>query len=77
MVNFSLEGKIEFVPMFWVKLMAGRGIQTTDGNLTTWFKTKIFCVNMDRKLFPKDRIAAGDYNFITNICSKLTSEFLF
>ena len=36
--------------------------------MTAWMKAGTTCVGMGSKLFPKDRIAAGDWNYITEKC---------
>lgn len=55
-------------PMPWSKLMVTGGVEPTEENLTAWFKAGVFCVGMGSKLFPKDRIAAADWNYITEKC---------
>lgn len=55
-------------PMPWSKLMVTGGVEPTEENLTAWFKAGVFCVGMGSKLFPKDKVAAGDWQYITDKC---------
>ena len=55
-------------PMPWSKLMVTGGVEPTEENLSGWFKTGVFCVGMGSKLFPKDKIEAKDWQYITNKC---------
>ena len=55
-------------PMPWSKIMVTGGVAPTEENLTSWFKAGVYCVGMGSKLFPKDRIEAGDWNYITQKC---------
>ncbi len=55
-------------PMPWSRLMVTGGVEPTQENLTAWFKAGVFCVGMGSKLFPKDRIAAADWQYITEKC---------
>ncbi len=55
-------------PMPWSRLMVTGGVEPVEENLTAWFNAGVFCVGMGSKLFPKDRIAAGDWQYITDKC---------
>lgn len=55
-------------PMPWSKIMVTGGVEPTPENLQAWFSAGAFCVGMGSKLFPKDRIAAGDTAYITARC---------
>ena len=55
-------------PMPWSKLMVTGGVEPTADNLNAWFAAGAFCVGMGSKLFPKDRIAASDWTYISNKC---------
>ncbi len=55
-------------PMPWSKIMVTGGVEPTPENLQAWFSAGAFCVGMGSKLFPKDRIAAGDTVYITARC---------
>ncbi len=55
-------------PMPWTKLMVTGGVEPTAENLQAWRKAGVFCVGMGSKLFPKDRIAAQDWEYISQQC---------
>lgn len=55
-------------PMPWSKLMVTGGVEPTEENLTAWFKAGVYCVGMGSKLFPKDKVDAQDWAYITNKC---------
>ncbi|MDE6285616.1 MAG: bifunctional 4-hydroxy-2-oxoglutarate aldolase/2-dehydro-3-deoxy-phosphogluconate aldolase [Muribaculaceae bacterium] len=55
-------------PMPWSKIMVTGGVEPTADNLKAWFSAGAFCVGMGSKLFPKDRIAASDWTYITDSC---------
>jgi len=60
-------------PMPWSNIMITGGVEPTKENLVSWFKAGAFCVGMGSKLFPKDRIAAQDWNYITEKCREALS----
>lgn len=60
-------------PMPWSKLMVTGGVKPTEENLKAWFNAGVYCVGMGSKLFPKDRMAAGDYDYITDKCKEALS----
>ena len=55
-------------PMPWSKLMVTGGVEPTEENLTSWFRAGVFCVGMGSKLFPKDKVAQADWQYITDKC---------
>ncbi len=55
-------------PLPWSKIMVTGGVEPTEENLTGWFKAGAFCVGMGSKLFPKDKIAEKDWEYITTKC---------
>lgn len=55
-------------PMPWSKLMVTGGVEPTEENLTAWFKAGVYCVGMGSKLFPKDKVAAKDWKYVTDKC---------
>lgn len=55
-------------PLPWTMIMATGAVEPTEENLTAWMKACTTCVGMGSKLFPKDRIDAGDWNSITEKC---------
>lgn len=57
-------------PMPWSKLMVTGGVAPTEENLAGWFRAGAFCVGMGGKLFPADRVASGDWAYITDSCRK-------
>ena len=58
-------------PMPWSKLMVTGGVEPTEENLSAWFKAGVFCVGMGSKLFPKEKIAEKDWQYITNKCQEV------
>ena len=42
-------------------------------NLTAWFKAGVTCVGMGSKLFPKEAIAKGEWQAITDLCRSALS----
>ena len=60
-------------PMPWSKIMVTGGVSPDAENLTKWFKAGVFCVGMGSKLFPKDRIEAQDWQYITDKCKECFS----
>lgn len=55
-------------PMPWSRLMVTGGVEPTAENLRGWFGAGAFCVGMGSKMFPADRVAAADWQFITDKC---------
>lgn len=55
-------------PCPWTKLMVTGGVAPTKENLTAWIKAGVYCVGMGSKLFPKDEVAAGNWQYITDKC---------
>lgn len=55
-------------PMPWTKIMVTGGVEPTEENLKGWFGAGAFAVGMGSKLFPKDRVVAGDWAYITAKC---------
>ena len=55
-------------PMPWSKIMVTGGVAPTEENLTAWFKAGVYCVGMGSKLFPKDKVAAEDWQYVTDKC---------
>lgn len=55
-------------PLPWTMIMATGAVEPTEENLTAWIKAGTTCVGMGSKLFPKDRIDAGDWDSITEKC---------
>jgi 2-dehydro-3-deoxyphosphogluconate aldolase/(4S)-4-hydroxy-2-oxoglutarate aldolase len=57
-------------PMPWSKIMVTGGVAPEKENLESWFKAGVFCVGMGSKLFPKDKVAAGDWKYVTDKCKE-------
>lgn len=55
-------------PMPWSKIMVTGGVAPEAENLRSWFKAGVFCVGMGSKLFPKDKVAAEDWQYVTDKC---------
>jgi 2-dehydro-3-deoxyphosphogluconate aldolase / (4S)-4-hydroxy-2-oxoglutarate aldolase len=55
-------------PCPWSKIMVTGGVAPTEENLTAWIKAGVYCVGMGSKLFPKDRVAAEDWQYVTDKC---------
>ena len=60
-------------PMPWTKIMVTGGVEPTEENLKAWFEAGAFAVGMGSKLFPKDRVAATDWAFVTAKCREALS----
>ena len=48
--------------------MVTGGVSPDEENLTSWIKAGVYCVGMGSKLFPKDVIAAENWQAITDKC---------
>ena len=57
-------------PMPWTKLMVTGGVEPTEENLLAWRNAGVYCVGMGSKLFPKERITAHDWVYISEQCKK-------
>ena len=55
-------------PMPWSMIMATGAVEPTEENLSAWFKAGVSCVGMGSKLFPKEMIAAGNWEAISALC---------
>lgn len=55
-------------PMPWSKLIVTGGVEPTEENLKSWFAAGVYCVGMGSKLFPKDKVAAKDWQYVTDKC---------
>lgn len=60
-------------PMPWSKLMVTGGVEPTEENLKGWFAAGVYCVGMGSKLFPKDKVAAADWKYVTDKCAEALS----
>ena len=55
-------------PMPWSMIMATGAVEPMEENLSAWFKAGVTCVGMGSKLFPKEMIAAGNWEAISTLC---------
>ena len=55
-------------PMPWSMIMATGAVEPTEENLSAWFKAGVACVGMGSMLFPKEVIAAGNWEAISTLC---------
>ncbi|MDL2209029.1 bifunctional 4-hydroxy-2-oxoglutarate aldolase/2-dehydro-3-deoxy-phosphogluconate aldolase [Parabacteroides sp. OttesenSCG-928-O15] len=55
-------------PIPWSMLMVTGGVEPTEENLTAWMKAGVTCVGMGSNLFPKEVIAAGEWDKISALC---------
>lgn len=55
-------------PMPWSKIMVTGGVKPEMENLKGWFGAGATCVGMGSNLFPKDALAEGNWQKITDIC---------
>lgn len=60
-------------PMPWAKIMVTGGVEPTADNLAAWMKAGAWCVGMGSKLFPKDRVADADWQYVTDKCREALS----
>ncbi len=60
-------------PMPWTKLMVTGGVEPTAENLSEWKKAGVYCVGMGSKLFPKDKVEAQDWAYISDKCKESIS----
>ena len=55
-------------PLRWSNIMVTGAVSPEEDNLTPWIKSGVLCVGMASKLFPKDVIAQGNWQAITDKC---------
>ena len=55
-------------PLRWSNIMVTGAVSPEEDNLTAWIKRGVLCVGMGSKLFPKDVIAQGNWQAITDKC---------
>jgi 2-dehydro-3-deoxyphosphogluconate aldolase/(4S)-4-hydroxy-2-oxoglutarate aldolase len=56
-------------PMPYASIMPTGGVTPDEENLTKWFKAGVHCVGMGSQLFPKEVLAKGDFQYITDMCA--------
>jgi 2-dehydro-3-deoxyphosphogluconate aldolase/(4S)-4-hydroxy-2-oxoglutarate aldolase len=62
-------------PMPWAMIMVTGGVDPSEENLTAWAKSGVTAVGMGSKLFPKEVIAAKEWNKITETARQALSYF--
>lgn len=62
-------------PCPWSKIMVTGGVSPDEKNLSSWFNAGAFCVGMGSKLFPKDRVEAEDWQYVTDQC-RLSLDYI-
>jgi len=62
-------------PMPWTRIMVTGGVEPTRENLDAWRSAGVYCVGMGSKLFPKDRVAAADWQYVADKCAEALSYF--
>ena len=55
-------------PMPWSMIMATGAVEPTEENQSACSKAGVTCVGMGSKLFPKEMIAAGNWEAISTLC---------
>ena len=57
-------------PLPWTSIMPTGGVDTSEENLSAWFKAGVTCVGMGSQLITKDVIEKGNYQKLTDECRK-------
>jgi 2-dehydro-3-deoxyphosphogluconate aldolase/(4S)-4-hydroxy-2-oxoglutarate aldolase len=57
-------------PLPWSNIMVTGGVAPDEENLSNWTKAGVACVGMGSKLFPKDVVAAKNWQAITDKCKE-------
>lgn len=57
-------------PCPWSKVMVTGGVSPTFDNLSSWINAGVYCVGMGSNLFPKEKVNANDWQYITNKCKE-------
>jgi 2-dehydro-3-deoxyphosphogluconate aldolase/(4S)-4-hydroxy-2-oxoglutarate aldolase len=60
-------------PMPWTRIMITGGVETTEENLSQWFKAGVDCTGIGSSLFPKEAVANGEWSKISDICKNVLS----
>jgi 2-dehydro-3-deoxyphosphogluconate aldolase/(4S)-4-hydroxy-2-oxoglutarate aldolase len=60
-------------PLPWAMIMVTGGVDPSEDNLVAWAKSGVAAVGMGSKLFPKEVIAAKEWNKISDLCRKALS----
>ena len=62
-------------PLPWAMVMCTGAVEPAEENLTAWAKSGVTAVGMGSKLFPKETIKAGNWQAISNLCTKCLDWF--
>jgi 2-dehydro-3-deoxyphosphogluconate aldolase/(4S)-4-hydroxy-2-oxoglutarate aldolase len=57
-------------PLSWSSIMPTGGVDTSEENLSAWFKAGVTCVGMGSQLVTKEIVEKGDYQKLTDECRK-------
>jgi 2-dehydro-3-deoxyphosphogluconate aldolase/(4S)-4-hydroxy-2-oxoglutarate aldolase len=57
-------------PLPWTSIMPTGGVDTSEENLSAWFKAGVTCVGMGSQLITKEIIEKGDFQKLTDECKK-------
>lgn len=56
-------------PLPWSMIMATGAVEPTEENLSAWAKSGVSAVGMGSKLFPKEVVAAGEWEKVSALCA--------
>lgn len=62
-------------PLPWAMVMCTGAVEPAEENLTAWAKSGVTAVGMGSKLFPKETIKAGNWQAISDLCTKCMDWF--
>ncbi len=62
-------------PLPWAMVMCTGAVEPAEENLTAWAKSGVTAVGMGSKLFPKETIKAGNWQAISDLCTKCLDWF--
>lgn len=57
-------------PLSWSSIMPTGGVDTSEENLSAWFKAGVTCVGMGSQLVTKEIVEKGDFQKLTDECKK-------
>ena len=57
-------------PCPWTKLMVTGGVAPPTETLTAWVEAGVYCVGIASNLFPKEEVATGNWQYITDKCKE-------
>ena len=62
-------------PLPWAMIMCTGAVEPTEENLKAWAGSGVTAVGMGSKLFPKDVLAAGNWQAVSDLCRKSLAWF--